>query len=84
MMIGIGRHMPLREIAEQVGISYGAARVRVHRLRERFRGIASDYLATLEPEQKKELSRFFRRAELELPPAPVHQSAQRAQREPSK
>ena len=83
MIIGIGRHMPLREIAEQVGISYGAARVRVHRLRERFRGIASAYLATLEPEQKKELSRFFRRAELELPPAPVHQSAQRVLREPS-
>jgi len=83
MMIGIGRHMPLREIAEQVGISYGAARVRVHRLRERFRGIASDYLATLEPEGKKELSRFFRRAELELPAAPVHQSAQRVLRERS-
>jgi DNA-directed RNA polymerase specialized sigma24 family protein len=83
MMIGIGRHMPLREIAEQVGITYGAARVRVHRLRERFRGIASTYLATLEPEQKKELSRFFRRAELELPSRPVNQRAQRALREPS-
>jgi len=84
MMIGIGRHMPLREIAAQIGISYGAARVRVHRLRERFRGVASSYVATLEPEQKKELSRFFRRAELELPPAPVHQSAQRVLREPGK
>ena len=83
MMIGIGRHMPLREIADQLSISYGAARVRVHRLRERFRGIASTYLATLAPEQKKELSRFFRRAELELPPASVHQSAQRVLREPS-
>jgi RNA polymerase sigma factor (sigma-70 family) len=83
MMIGIGRHMPLREIAGQIGISYGAARVRVHRLRERFRGIAASYLATLEPEEKDELSRFFRRAELELPPAPVHQSAQRVLREQS-
>jgi RNA polymerase sigma factor (sigma-70 family) len=83
MMIGIGRHMPLREIAEQVGITYGAARVRVHRLRERFRGIASTYLATLPPEEKKELSRFFRRAELDLPSAPVNQRAHRALREPS-
>ena len=85
MMIGIGRHMPLREIAEQVGISYGAARVRVHRLRERFRGIASSYLAALDPEEKNELSRFFRRAELELPlpSATVHQSAQRKLREQS-
>ena len=83
MMIGIGRHMPLREIAEQLGISYGAARVRVHRLRERFRGIATDYLAALEPEDKNELSRFFRRAGLELPPAPVHQSTQRVLREQS-
>jgi RNA polymerase sigma factor (sigma-70 family) len=83
MMVGIGRHMPLREIAEQVGITYGAARVRVHRLRERFRGIASTYLATLAPEEQKELSRFFRRAELDLPPAPVNQRAQRVLREPS-
>lgn len=75
MMIGIGRHMPLREIAEQLGITYGAARVRVHRLRERFRKIASGYVATLTPEDKTEIAKFFRHAELALPPAPVHQSA---------
>jgi RNA polymerase sigma factor (sigma-70 family) len=82
MMVGIGRHMPLREIADQLRISYGAARVRVHRLRERFRRIAGAYVATLKPEDKKEVERFFRRAEFELAPAP-HQNAQPMLREHS-
>ncbi|HJP86145.1 MAG TPA: hypothetical protein VJ852_09160 [Gemmatimonadaceae bacterium] len=81
MMIGIGRHMPLREIADQLRISYGAARVRVHRLRERFRRIVVQYFATLKPEDKNEIARFFRRAELDLSSAPIHQSAQPVLRE---
>ncbi|HJQ12396.1 MAG TPA: hypothetical protein VJ840_15300 [Gemmatimonadaceae bacterium] len=83
MMIGIGRHMPLREIADQLKITYGAARVRVHRLRERFRKIASRYVATLKPEEKTEITRFFRRAEFELALAPTHQSTQPLLREQS-
>jgi RNA polymerase sigma factor (sigma-70 family) len=83
MMIGIGRHMPLREIADQLRITYGAARVRVHRLRERFRRIAVRYFATLKPEEKNEIARFFRRAEFDLSSAAVHQSAQRVLREQS-
>ena len=83
MMIGIGRHMPLREIAAQLGISYGAARVRVHRLRERFHGIATRYASTLKPEGQKEVARFFRRAEFDVPSAPIHQSAQPLLREQS-
>ena len=82
MMVGIGRHMPLREIADQLRITYGAARVRVHRLRERFRRVATEYVATLKPEDKKEIARFFRRAEFELAPA-THQSAQQKLREHS-
>src|SRR2546423_15654117 len=66
MMVGRGRSLPLREIAEHLQIAYGAARVRVHRLRERFRGIASEYVATLQPEERNEIKRFFRRAEFEL------------------
>lgn len=82
MMVGIGRHMPLREIADQLQITYGAARVRVHRLRERFRRIASEYVATLEPEEKAEITRFFRRAEFELTPSTSNnQSAQPVLRE---
>lgn len=82
MMIGIGRHMPLREIADQLRISYGAARVRVHRLRERFRRVAVGYFATLKPDEKNEIARFFRRAEFELS-APVHQNTQPKLREQS-
>ena len=74
MMVGIGRHLPLREIADQLQITYGAARVRVHRLRERFRRVASDYVATLKPEERKEITRFFRRAEFELTPSTSNNS----------
>jgi hypothetical protein len=69
MMIGIGRHMPLREIADQLHITYGAARVRVHRLRERFRRIAAEYVSSLKPDERNEITRFFRRAEFELTPS---------------
>ena len=62
LMIGLGRLIPLRELAEHAGISYGAAGVRVHRLRERFRKLALQHLATLGPEERRELERFFRRA----------------------
>jgi hypothetical protein len=61
-MVGISRHIPLRDIAVQSGISYGAARVRVHRLRERFVKLARQHVVTLEPDERVELQRFFRRA----------------------
>jgi RNA polymerase sigma factor (sigma-70 family) len=66
MMICLGRHMPLREIAEQLGLSYGAARVRLHRLRERFRKLTFDHIRTLKTGEREELERFFRRAEVDL------------------
>jgi DNA-directed RNA polymerase specialized sigma24 family protein len=62
MMVDVGRHVPLRDVADQLGISYGAARVRLHRLRERFAKLASRYVATLKPDEKREIERFFRRA----------------------
>lgn len=66
MLVCVGRHVPLREIADQLGISYGAARVRLHRLRERFRNIAIEYVASLKVNERHELERFFRRAEVSL------------------
>lgn len=66
MMVGIGRHVPLRDLAEQIGLTYGAARVRLSRLRERFLKLAIQYIATLEPREKRELERFFRRADVRL------------------
>lgn len=66
LMIGIGRRMPMREIAVQIGISYGAARVRVHRLRERFLELATQYVESLQGDEQQELRRFFRRAGITL------------------
>ncbi|MFL5639170.1 MAG: RNA polymerase sigma factor [Gemmatimonadaceae bacterium] len=66
MIVGLGRHLPLRDLAEQLGITYVAARVRLHRLRERFRKLAIQYIVTLKPDEKREIERFFRRAEVHL------------------
>jgi RNA polymerase sigma factor (sigma-70 family) len=73
MLICVGRHMPLREIAGQIGVSYGAARVRLHRLRERFRRLAIEHVAALKGSERHELERFFRRAEVSLAREAVRQ-----------
>lgn len=78
MLVCVGRHVPLREIGAQLGISYAAARVRLHRLRERFRKLAIDYLATLRPDERRELERFFRRAEVVLSRAVVAKQQEKA------
>lgn len=66
MMICLGRHMPLREIADQLGITYGTARVRLHRLRERFRKLTLEHMRSLKPDEREELESFFRRADVSL------------------
>ena len=66
LMIGLSHHVPLRELAEQAGITYGAARVRVHRLRERFHKLAMQHVSSLDGEERVELERFFRRAGITL------------------
>jgi len=66
MLICVERHLPLREIAEQLGITYAAVRVRLHRLRERFRKLAIEHVRTLKSDERHELERFFRRAEVRL------------------
>ena len=66
MLICIERHLPLREIAGQLGITYAAVRVRLHRLRERFRKLASEHVRALKSDERQELERFFRRAEVSL------------------
>lgn len=62
LMIGLSRYMPLRELAAQAGITYGAARVRVHRLRERMVKLALQHLASLHADERREIERFLRRA----------------------
>jgi hypothetical protein len=64
LMIGVSRHVPLRDLAAQAGLTYGAARVRVHRLRERFRKLVLQHVTSLETEERREVERFLRRAGL--------------------
>ncbi len=68
LMVGLGHRIPLRELAAQAGISYGAARVRVHRLRARFLAVAFAYVASLDVDEQREMMRFFRRAGVALAP----------------
>jgi DNA-directed RNA polymerase specialized sigma24 family protein len=62
LMVGVSHHIPMRELAAQLGISYAAARVRVHRLRERFRKLVLQHVQSLEAEEQREVERFLRRA----------------------
>jgi RNA polymerase sigma factor (sigma-70 family) len=64
ILVSVGRHVPLREIANHLGISYVAARVRLHRLRERMRKLAIEYMRTLKSEDRGEMERFLRWSEL--------------------
>lgn len=66
LMVGVSRHVPLRELALHAGISYGAIRVRLHRLRERMLKLVRQHVATLEGAERQELERFFRRAGVSL------------------
>jgi hypothetical protein len=68
LMVGVSRHVPLRDLAAQAGVTYGAARVRVHRLRERFRKLVLQHVTSLEAEERHEVERFLRRAGLCLEP----------------
>lgn len=77
MMVGVGRHVPVRDMADQLGITYGTARVRLHRLRERFGKLAAQYTASLKPEEKREVERFFRRAQVRLVESPGEKTEQR-------
>jgi DNA-directed RNA polymerase specialized sigma subunit, sigma24 homolog len=62
LMMGVSHHVPIRELAAQLGISYAAARVRVHRLRERFRKLVLQHVKSLDAEEQREVERFLRRA----------------------
>ncbi len=66
MMVGVSRGVPMRVMADQLGIEYGTARVRVHRIRERLRKLLASYVAELVGDEKREVERFFRRAGVDL------------------
>lgn len=66
LMVGVSREIPVRELAEQLGLKYVAARVKLSRLRDRFVRLAVQYVETLEPKEKREIERFLRRADVRL------------------
>ena len=68
LMVGVSHHVPMREIAVQLEISYAATRVRLHRLRERFRKLVLQHVTSLDGEEQREVERFLRRAGLYLEP----------------
>jgi hypothetical protein len=58
----VSNAIPLRQIAEWLGIDRSAAKVRVWRLRARLARAARAYASALDPTERAETERFFRRA----------------------
>ena len=61
LLVAVAENIPQREIAEWLGVSYVVARKRLERLRARLTEVAMHYANTLEPDDARELQRFFRR-----------------------
>lgn len=62
LLVWAGNSIPLRQVAEWLGIDRSAAKLRVWRLRARLHKAARAYVGTLAPAERAELERFFRRA----------------------
>ncbi|HEU4723535.1 MAG TPA: hypothetical protein VFS59_19430 [Gemmatimonadaceae bacterium] len=61
LLVAVAENIPQREIAEWLGVSYVVARKRLERLRARLTEVAMQYANTLEPDDARELQRFFHR-----------------------
>ena len=70
LLAWLGDRVPQREIAEWVGSSYGAVRVRVLRLRERLREVARRHAATLPPDERALLERYLSAVPPRIPSRP--------------
>jgi len=57
----VSRWVPQSDIAEWLGITHGAARNRVMRLRTRLKEVALQHAATFTGQERRELAEFFRR-----------------------
>jgi DNA-directed RNA polymerase specialized sigma24 family protein len=66
LCVGMARQIPIRELAEQLGIAYGTARVRVSRLRDRLEKIIRQHTATLVDDERREVDRFIRRSGIDV------------------
>jgi RNA polymerase sigma factor (sigma-70 family) len=61
LLVAVAENIPQREVAEWLGVSYAVARKRLERLRARLTDVAMQYATTLEPDDARELQRFFHR-----------------------
>lgn len=61
LLVAVAENIPQREIAEWLGVSYAVARKRLERLRARLTNVAMHYTNSLEPDDARELQRFFHR-----------------------
>jgi transposase len=61
LLVAVAENIPQREIAEWLGVSYAVARKRLERLRARLTEVAMQYANSLEPDDARELQRFFHR-----------------------
>jgi DNA-directed RNA polymerase specialized sigma24 family protein len=57
----VSRYVPQSDVAQWLGISHGAARNRVMRLRARLKEVALQHVATFTGRERDELREFFRR-----------------------
>jgi DNA-directed RNA polymerase specialized sigma24 family protein len=71
----LGQRVPQREIAEWLGTTHGALRVRVTRLRARLRDAAFRHAERLDPAERAELDQFFRRVDIVPSTSPAQSSA---------
>ena len=71
LLAWLADYVPQRDMARWLGVSHGAVRVRVHRLRERLREVARGFASALPVLEQRELERFFRRAGMSLPSTPT-------------
>jgi RNA polymerase sigma factor (sigma-70 family) len=61
LLVAVAENIPQREIADWLGVSYAVARKRLERLRARLTEVAMHYTNSLEPDDARELQRFFHR-----------------------
>jgi RNA polymerase sigma factor (sigma-70 family) len=67
LLAWLGARVPQREIALWLGVTHGAMRVRITRLRARLRDAALRHAFRLEGPERAEIARFFRRVDIEIP-----------------
>jgi hypothetical protein len=79
LMVGVSREIPVRDLAEQLGLTYVAARVKISRLRERFIRLAIQYVETLGAAERREIERFLRRADVRVAASSQTQNPSSAQ-----